>query len=128
MTVLMYIFVHLVTELFDTKTRKEWKTSLRKTFDLPSYEDLRTFLEEQVITQEALLSAKGDPFSTGKPSEKTDRAHAHHVKRSGPQSRRTCPICQKEHSLWTCEKYKQKSAKERRALVDTYKLYFNCLG
>ena len=45
MTVLMYIFVHLVTELFDTKTRKEWKTLLRKSSDPSPYENLRTFLE-----------------------------------------------------------------------------------
>ena len=45
------IFVYLVAELFDVKTQKEWETSLRKSSDSPSYANLWTFLEEQMIMQ-----------------------------------------------------------------------------
>lgn len=50
------IFVHLVAELFDMKTRKEWEISFRQSSDSPSYANLWTFLEEQVIMQIKRLS------------------------------------------------------------------------
>ena len=49
----------------------------RKFSEPSSYEDLWTFLEEQVITQEVLLKAKRDPSLIEKSSEKTGRAHTH---------------------------------------------------
>ncbi|KMQ86058.1 hypothetical protein RF55_15074 [Lasius niger] len=46
------LFVHLVIKLLDAKTRREWKNSLGKSSLPPSYEALRGFLQEQLMTQE----------------------------------------------------------------------------
>lgn len=51
-------FVHLVVELLDAKTRREWENSLGKTSEPPSYDELREFLQEQFLDD-----AEGAPSS-----------------------------------------------------------------
>ncbi|KMQ87329.1 hypothetical protein RF55_13415 [Lasius niger] len=120
------LFVHLVVELFDTKTRREWENSLGKSSEPTSYEDHREFLQEQLMTQEVLRAVSRE---SGKPAEKSSRAaRANHVKSRGPDSSRSCPLCKKEHFLAFCDQYKQKSAQERREVMATHQWCWNCLG
>ncbi|KMQ84153.1 bel12-ag transposon polyprotein, partial [Lasius niger] len=120
------LFVHLVIELLDTKTRREWENSLGKSSEPPSYEDLREFLQEQLMTQEVLRAVSGE---SGKSAEKSGRAaRSNHVKSRGPDSSRSCPLCKKEHFMAFCDQYKRKSAQERREAVATHQRCWNCLG
>ncbi|KMQ83044.1 hypothetical protein RF55_21106, partial [Lasius niger] len=121
------LFVHLVIELLDAKTRREWENSLGKSSLPPSYEALRGFLQEQMMTQEVLRVASVEP--SAKSSDKTGRAaRVHHAKGRGAESNRSCPLCKKEHFLAFCDSYKKKSAQERREIVNTHQRCWNCLG
>ncbi|KMQ84502.1 gag-pol polyprotein precursor, partial [Lasius niger] len=121
------LFVHLVVELLDAKTRREWENSLGRSSEPPSYEALREFLQEQLMTQEVLRAVTGE--ASGKSSEKSSRsARANHAKSRGADSSRSCPLCKKEHFLAFCEQYKKKSAQERREAVNTHQRCWNCLG
>lgn len=121
------LFVHLMVELFDAKTHREWKNSLGKSPEPPSYEELREFLREQLMTQEVLQATVGG--SSEKSTEKTNRsARANHVKGRGTDSSRNCPLCKKEHFLAFCEQYKRKNPQERREIVTTHQRCWNCLG
>ena len=114
-----------MVELLDTKTRREWENSLGKSSEPPSYEDLREFLQEQIMTQEVLRAVSGE---SGKSAEKSGRAaRANHVKRRGPESSRCCPLCKKDHFMAFCDQYKRKSAQERRKTVATHQRCWNCL-
>lgn len=120
------LFVHLVVELLDARTRREWENHLGKNSDPPSYEDLREFLQEQLMTQDTLRAAAGE--AAGKSTEKSGRtARANHVK-NRPDPRRNCPLCKGDHFLAYCDQYKKKSAQERREAVNTYQRCWNCLG
>ncbi|XP_071579066.1 uncharacterized protein [Temnothorax nylanderi] len=122
------LFVHLMVELLDSKTRREWESSLGKTVVPPSYEELRDFLQEQLMTHEVLRAARGEA-SSGKPGEKTSRsARANHVKAQGTDAGRSCPLCKKEHFLAFCDQYKRKTAQERREAATTHQRCLNCLG
>ncbi|KMQ84743.1 hypothetical protein RF55_17211 [Lasius niger] len=120
------LFVHLVVELLDAKTRREWENSLGKTSEPPSYEELREFLQEQLMTQEVLRAVTGE--ATGKSDKSGRAARANHVRSRGPDSSRSCPLCRKEHFLAFCEAYKKKSAQDRRDIVTTHQRCWNCLG
>jgi len=52
------LFVHLIVELLDTKTHKEWERSLGRSAVPPSFSELRDFLEETLLTQEVLRVSK----------------------------------------------------------------------
>lgn len=84
------LFVHLVVELFDAKIRREWENSLGKSSEPPSYEELREFLREQLMTQEVLKAAVGG--SPGKSDGTGRSARANHVKGRGTDSSRSCPL------------------------------------
>ncbi|KMQ88090.1 hypothetical protein RF55_12480 [Lasius niger] len=121
------LFVHLVVELLDAKTRREWENSLGKSPEPPQYEALREFLQEQLMTQEELRAVSSD--TSGKSAEKSGRsARANHAKGRGADSSRSCPLCKKEHFMAFCEQYKKKSAQEKREAVNTHQRCWNCLG
>lgn len=60
--------MHILVDLLDTKTRRDWEESLGRTSDPPSYQQFRNFLQEQLLTHKALRSTKGDA-SAAKPPE-----------------------------------------------------------
>jgi len=120
------LFVHLAVELLDAKTRREWENSLGKSSEPPSYEELREFLQEQLMTQEVLRAITGE--ASGKSEKSSRAARANHVRSRGPDSSRSCPLCKKEHFLAFCEIYKKKSAQERREVANTHQRCWNCLG
>lgn len=115
-----------MVELFDAKTRREWENSLDKSSEPPSYEELREFLREQLMTQEVLKAAVGG--SPGKSNGTGRSARANHVKGRGIDSSRSCPLCRREHFLVFCDQYKRKNPQERREIVSTHQRCWNCLG
>ncbi|KMQ90572.1 bel12-ag transposon polyprotein [Lasius niger] len=121
------LFVHLVVELLDSKTRREWENSLGKSSAPPTYDELREFLQEQLMTQEVLHTISPDSSSKG--SEKPNRStRASHVGSKGPDPNRSCPLCKKDHFIAYCDTYKKKTAQEKREIVGTHQRCWNCLG
>ena len=121
------LFVHLVVERLDTETRREWESSLGKSSEPPSYDTLREFLQEQLMTCEVLQAVRtGSP---GKSPEKPSRAaRSSHVGNRGPDPSRSCPLCKKDHFLAYCDLYKRKTVSEKREVVNTHQRCWNCLG
>ncbi|XP_011685200.1 PREDICTED: uncharacterized protein LOC105448376 [Wasmannia auropunctata] len=121
------LFVHLVIELLDDKTHREWEDTLTKKSEPPSYEKLRDFLEEQVLKQESFRPREQN--SSGRPSERGRAARTYSTKKQGYDvASRHCPLCKRPHFIMVCEQYKLKSAREKREVVSTYRLCENCLG
>ncbi|KMQ83126.1 hypothetical protein RF55_20859 [Lasius niger] len=121
------LFVHLVVELLDSKTRWEWENSLGKSSAPPTYDKLREFLQEQLMTQEVLHTIS--PDSTSKGLEKPNRlTRASHVGSKRPDPNRSCPLCKKDHFIAYCDTYKKKTAQEKREIVGTHQRCWNCLG
>ncbi|XP_011699579.1 PREDICTED: uncharacterized protein LOC105456909 [Wasmannia auropunctata] len=115
------LFIHLAVELFDFKTRRDWENSLGRSAVPPSYEELKDFLQEQVVTQEVLEAAKTDRVSAGRFSTRN-----HHARKPGQELSRLCPVCEQNHFIIVCPQYKQKSAAERRDIVIAHRLCLNC--
>ncbi|XP_036147020.1 uncharacterized protein LOC118647026 [Monomorium pharaonis] len=124
----MDLFVHLVVELLDPRTRLAWESSLGRSAVPPSYEELHDFLHEQLVTQEVFRITKPG-VDSGKPAGKQIKhARSNVSRRSKVESRGHCPLCKGDHFVMTCEQYKQKSARERRDLANAHRLCWNCLG
>ncbi|KYM97736.1 PREDICTED: uncharacterized protein LOC108778177 [Cyphomyrmex costatus] len=120
-------FVHFIVELMDSRSRREWETSLSGTAEPPSYSTLRTFLEQRLRILEAVHPGKSDSGSGKLNAEKGKPAHTHHAKK--PEIRKgRCSLCQAEHSLMLCEVFKGKSPSERVQHVRESHLCNNCLG
>ncbi|XP_011859610.1 PREDICTED: uncharacterized protein LOC105557075 [Vollenhovia emeryi] len=112
---------HLVTEMFDPKTRLEWASYTSESTDVPSHETLVKFITRRAFT---LKVAKA---TTAKTSGDPPRsARSHHAKGSPTSSQ--CVLCKGKHNVMMCDEFKAKSATDRKTVAETHRLCFNCLG
>ncbi|CAL1671865.1 unnamed protein product [Lasius platythorax] len=115
----MDLFNHLIVELFDLRTRLEWEFTCNSS-DPPDHETLLDYISKRMLI---LNAAK--PKDVKVPGESPRSAKSHHTKHGSDTSR--CALCKKKHSLMACAQFKAKSASERRSIVETSRLCFNCL-
>lgn len=112
------LFVHLVVELLDSKTRRDWENSLGESSELPLYTELRAFLQEQLTTQKELRAAKNE-VAPSRGVEKSGRAaRTNHTRSRETQSARACPMFQGDHFMEFCEQYKKKSSRAISILLE----------
>ena len=78
------------------------------------------------ITKRALTLNAAKPKSLKVSEDPPRSAKSHHVKRhtESPQ----CVLCKGKHHVIVCKKFKEKSAVDRKAVAETHRLCFNCLG
>lgn len=117
------LFVHLVAELFDSTTRRDWEDELRGTTDPPTYVVLQKFMERKLHTLDALSRGKLENFTVK--SESSLRIH--HAK-SSDDLRNRCPLCPERYYILFCSKFKSKTANDRKDIIKKYSLCLNCLG
>ncbi|XP_071581282.1 uncharacterized protein [Temnothorax nylanderi] len=118
------LFVYLAVELLDPRSRREWETLISDSNEPPTYSELEQFLDRRLHTLESMLPVKVDNAAN-----KTARSHLARKQEGKSEAKRgRCPLCTKEHILMFCDKYKKKTALERRQFVEEKNLCFNCLG
>ncbi|XP_011702560.1 PREDICTED: uncharacterized protein LOC105458737 [Wasmannia auropunctata] len=125
------LFVHLIAELLDSRSRREWENTISETTDPPSYSDLRQFLERHLHTLESLQPIKTETNRTEVSSKTGDNASRQaRALHSRPQENKygRCTLCRKDHYILRCDAYRAKTAEERKKHVETHQLCINCLG
>ncbi|XP_050463467.1 uncharacterized protein LOC126857789 [Cataglyphis hispanica] len=121
------LFVHLVVDLMDSQSRREWENAISDTTHPPAYKELIQFLDRRLHTVESLQPSKPEP-STARPGATSGRSPRVHNVRKSDGNRGQCSLCHKEHYIMFCDAYKAKPAAERRQHVEKHQLCFNCLG
>ncbi|XP_025266369.1 uncharacterized protein LOC112638589 [Camponotus floridanus] len=112
----------LTIELFDSRTRMEWESSISDSTDPPDHDTLVNFIAKRILT---LNAAK--PRVSSRTAESAPRtAKAHHSKTGSDYSK--CALCQGKHTLMVCGDFKAKSASDRKSFVEQNRLCYNCLG
>ncbi|XP_077272830.1 uncharacterized protein LOC143903247 [Temnothorax americanus] len=120
----MDLLNHLVVELFDPRTRLEWESSTRDSVDPPDHEELKNFISKRILTLNAARPKPAAKAPDSTRSAKTHVAKQGSKKSSDPQ----CALCKGKHSLMTCSDFKSKSAADRKTVVETSRLCYNCLS
>ncbi|XP_011262598.2 uncharacterized protein LOC105255167 [Camponotus floridanus] len=123
------LFVHLVVERLDPRSRRDWKTSISTSSEPPSYDTLKTFLECRMQILEAHQPAKTEAASaTGsKPSSATQSARAHIAQKSTKRNGR-CTMCQGEHYVLFCTEFQKKTPAQKKEHAEANQLCLNCFG
>ncbi|XP_070172246.1 uncharacterized protein [Polyergus mexicanus] len=121
------LFVHLVVDLLDSRSRREWENAISSTTEPPSHSALLQFLDRRLHTFDSLQSAKPEMIPA-KPSANSGRPTRvlHARKQEGKRGR--CSMCQQDHYIMFCDAYQSKTASEKRRHVEANNLCFNCLG
>ncbi|KMQ82670.1 hypothetical protein RF55_22190 [Lasius niger] len=89
------LFVHLVVEMLDPRSRREWETAVSDTSEPPSYETLKTFLECRMRTLEALQPSKTESPSSpsNKAASATSRSARSHLAQKTTKKSGRCAQC-----------------------------------
>ncbi|XP_071651732.1 uncharacterized protein [Temnothorax longispinosus] len=124
------LFVHLVVELLDARSRRDWETLVNGTADPPSLDTLKSFLECRVRTLEALYPDRGElpPGTKGDSQSTLSRSARSHVAGQKPRDADKCALCQKEHYILCCEEFRRKSPHQKKGFVEQTNLCLNCCG
>jgi len=122
------LFVFFITELLDTRTRREWENSISNSSEPPTFSALKSYLERRLQTLTIVQPSKADA-PPHKASDGGNRsARNHHAQKRESSAPARCGLCKKDHLLMLCDDYKKRSAAERKRFVDTELLCGNCLG
>lgn len=124
------LFVHLVVELLDTRSRRKWETHLGEEMNPSSYDELQRFLDRRLHTLESLQPVKLEAGSSKVNSDITRQTRSLHTRKQENKENKhgRCSLCHKDHYIMFCDSYKEKTAEERKQFVKDNNLCFNCLG
>ncbi|XP_026824775.1 uncharacterized protein LOC113561781 [Ooceraea biroi] len=117
----MDLFNHLVVELFDSRTRLEWESSICDSVEPARFDALTSFINKRILTLNAAKPKTGSKVNV----ESSRSAKAHFTK---PGFDAQCALCKGKHMLMTCSDFKAKTANDRIAFVEDHRLCLNCLG
>ncbi|XP_076684121.1 uncharacterized protein LOC143377086 [Andrena cerasifolii] len=119
--------VVLTAERLDPTTRMAWEMSIGTAPEHPTFDQMKTFLSSQV---RALVASGGtasgsagqnrsgsDKNSSGASTGAARRPKTHCVKKNANGTQK-CALCQGEHFILYCPKYKAMSPLERKNRVD----------
>lgn len=107
-----------VVSKLDTSTHKEWEESISRddTDDLPSFDRLKSFLENRFRTLEMV-----EPVNKGYKTVKTKMFHV-----TAPKELK-CTFCSNDHYIYQCKQFSKQSMEDRYNFVQKNNLCFNCL-
>ncbi|XP_070518811.1 uncharacterized protein [Cardiocondyla obscurior] len=117
------LFVHIVTEMLDSLSRREWETSISGSSNPPTYEELKIFLEGRVRTLEALHPATGDQERLSLKPAQAARGSRLYVA-SAPtiaerKLQRSCAVCRERHHSSIHEACARPNADDQQAAIST---------
>lgn len=118
----------MTVKCLDRQSRRKWETSIGSSTDLPSFEQLKVFLEQRIRTVEALEQSRGKPPSGHKPSEPCIKISKMHQAFVGEKSFSRCGLCKGTRYLMFCKHYLSKSPQDRKEAVTNCNHCLNCLG
>ena len=113
------LLIALTTRKLDAKTFKEWEVLNSHSKTPPTFDSLKTFLEERISTLEIITSMLKLPKQMA-----NSRSTFAHVATTSEK----CFCCSAEHFILRCPDFQSKSIEERRQFVKDKSLCFNCLG
>ena len=90
----------------------------------PNIEHLVQFVSE--VADEVNDPVYGQHEETAKKSKYQSASQQNHA--TFVTSRYSCPLCDQQHGVWACEKFKNISPTERWSVAKEHRLCFRCLG
>lgn len=133
------ILVHLLTKKLDRDTYSAYKEARKSPRDLASLDELMSFLESKFMALEPIHKREKDNTYTSKPAPAHYQPKNHYASKPsfinfsprGFQAAITstckCPLCNFDHELYRCHKYRNMPAEIKLRTVAKLKLCHNCL-
>lgn len=122
------ILIHITVGKLDLQTCKEWEQSLKASTEIPSINELFTFLETTFRTLESINDRTMSPAKSGPKNNSYSKPYQTrrvHMVALGDEN---CPCCGKRHMLYKCFKFAALPSAAKRELVFSKRICRNCLN
>lgn len=117
------IITFMVVRKLDSESLKEWEETLGAQTNPATFADLENFLVSRIYSLEALeRTLPQKPQATQSKSPAGTRTYAAVV------AGQKCSFCDAGHYISACPTYQQKTPDQRREIINSKNLCFNCLG
>ncbi|XP_046752270.1 uncharacterized protein LOC124415046 [Diprion similis] len=125
-----HIVVHMTIRKLDPASLEEWEKSVSDKLEPSTFAELKAFLIGRIHTLEAVEQAHAhNQTAMSKPHSSQGRTRPQPTKSHTAQSKeQSCACCKANHYIAVCPTFRDKSLDERREVVSSKKLCFNCLG
>ncbi|XP_045504751.1 uncharacterized protein LOC123701362 isoform X1 [Colias croceus] len=123
------LIIHILSNKLDSVTSREWET-YRNTFkDLPTLENLLTFLKNRSDLLETMeeASAKRRHSDVTHNRQKSLVVNSLSPPTTNNKPQYACPLCKQNHPIYRCQKFKSLSLEHRMQKAKGLKLCLNCL-
>ncbi|XP_070525005.1 uncharacterized protein [Cardiocondyla obscurior] len=121
------LFLHIVVEALDVKSRREWETAEGNSVEPSSYERLKEFLERRLRALDALQVSGVERGSAAGKTGAGARAARSLLVCDKPRPSQ-CSLCQGAHYVLSCKEFQKRTPRERRELARKNDLCTNCFG
>ena len=123
------LLVFFTVSRFDPNTRKDWERHLAESIETPTWKQLQSFMNSQLLTLEAMergvksLTTNSAKSSTPnqKPFTGSSQSAVHSVQSSSKAASKvstpTCTLCKQPHYIGNCELFKSKSLSDKKDFV-----------
>ena len=124
------VVVYLTVNCFDPATQRDWQKSLGDSAEPPTRKQLDKFINERLATLESLESSfKPTSSGTTHRSSKVNEGKPQIRQQTSSDSKgNPCLLCNGDHFIIACSKFRNMTPKERKNTVDNNRLCPNCLG
>ena len=120
------ILVFTCVQRLDSESIKAWAHHLGASKEPPTWKQLSDFLLTRLLFLRAIeMSQSRPPFQS---RTRSVYSHSTSVGSSNNEAKYACSLCTEKHHLSRCPKYRRKTVWQRRQVVRTNSLCFNCLG
>ncbi|CAH2099366.1 unnamed protein product [Euphydryas editha] len=117
------LIIHIISNKLDSVTNREWETHRCKFKELPSLDNFNAFLRHRSDLLETLETTN----TKRKQGEVSNNRHKSLVVNSHSSKSFICPLCQNNHAIYNCSKFKSFSVEARLQKAKLLKLCLNCL-
>ncbi|XP_033229595.1 uncharacterized protein LOC117181137 [Belonocnema kinseyi] len=131
------LLVYFIKDKLNTYTKEKWEESIKGT-NIPSLEDIISFLEQRAIIDSSHFSQKQISCQKSDSNKSNSRSHFNSkqsqscmktsIDSKNPPAKQTCPICEENHMPWACSSFKKMSPHDRYIEIKRTSLCHNFLN
>ena len=120
------ILVHIISQKMSTECVQLWEQSLSSKTDVPTFQELISFLDARFRTLEAVRDTSR-PVGNTRDANKC-AVKAPNAKSSFHVAKTTCNLCNGDHTTSKCPELNGKSSTETLQIIKSKNLCFNCFS
>ncbi|XP_055385905.1 uncharacterized protein LOC129614946 [Condylostylus longicornis] len=124
------IIVYLIVQKLPTETHQLWEQSVSAENQLPTWRQLKSFLETRFRTLEAISTRRSSSHRPpqNEASKYRNSCALHAATNATAKSNPPCPICRSPHKLKQCKRFLGLRQNKRLEVVKGRGLSINCLN